>query len=131
MYTLPICKTDRLILKRTLPFSLYNYHIKIGERIQFKLLVLNYINTLLKLYTPTETLRSLNRELKTEPWAKLKTYGVSALTVAAQGLWNQLPQYIRNCQRIDLNRKLKTYMLKGYLIAIYNFELCISIMLLV
>jgi len=92
-------------------------------RIDYKILLLcfkalngqppKYLSELLVFYVPQRNLRSTGQNLLVEPKARLKTYGDRAFSVCAPKLWNKLPEYMRNCDDLNVFKlDLKTYLFK-------------------
>ena len=71
------------------------------------------MSELLVIYVPLRNLRSTGQNLLVEPKARLKTYGDRAFSVCAPKLWNKLPEYMRNCDDLNVFKlDLKTYLFK-------------------
>ena len=100
--------------------------LSIHERIIFKVMLITfkiiqgecpqYLSELITPYVPTRAgLRSNQQFLleRRDTVKTSKTYGWRAFSVMAPRLWNDLPDYIRNCTSIgDFKSKLKTHLFK-------------------
>ncbi len=99
--------------------------LPINQRIIYKIILItyksltgsapDYINNMLKPYTPSANLRSSSKGLLTIPSVKLVNYGERSFSYAAPKLWNELPEYIRKSEDLSiLKTRLKTYLFKQY-----------------
>ncbi len=99
--------------------------LPISQRIIYKIILItykslngsapDYINNMLKPYTPSANLRSSSKGLLTIPSVKLVNYGERSFSYAAPKLWNELPEYIRKSENLSiLKTRLKTYLFKQY-----------------
>ena len=104
--------------------TLKNLHwLKIRQRIKFKILTLTYkilfegepqyLADMPLWKTSTRTLRSnTKRLLKQPPWNN-KTSGFRCFSVSVPFLWNNLPQYLRDCNSLlPFRKQLKTHLFK-------------------
>ena len=92
--------------------------LPISQRIIYKIILItykslngsapDYINNMLKPYTPSANLRSSSKGLLTIPSVKLVNYGERSFSYAAPKLWNELPEYIRKSENLSI---LKTRVL--------------------
>ena len=64
-------------------------------------LVAEYINGLIKKYTPARNLRLADQQLLCVPKMNLKTYGERSFSFAAPTLYNNLPLEIRQSPSLD------------------------------
>ena len=95
--------------------------LPVEQRINFKIILLTfkclhdmaplYLKELVKPYEPKRTLRSSSKNLVDTTNFNLRTYGFRAFSVSAPTLWNALPDRIRNCNNIEIFKKLlKTHL---------------------
>lgn len=100
--------------------------LPVQYRIIFKILLMvykalnkmapSYLSDLLNNRTSKHSLRSISKELLTEPCSRLKTYGDRSFSVAAPRLWNKLPYDIRKRTHVDyFKSELKTHLFKQFL----------------
>ena len=95
--------------------------LPIKFRVSFKIAVIvfkslnnenfpSYISELLTIYTPSRTLRSLDKCFLVKPLMKLSSFGHRSFIYAAPEVWNELPFDIRSCTSFPLfKKKLKTF----------------------
>jgi hypothetical protein len=97
--------------------------LPVEQRVQFKVLLLcfkclnsngpAYLQELLVPYRPTRSLRSGSANLLVEPKTAMKTYGDRAFSVAGPRLWNELPNYVKDCSTLSgFKKSLKTHLFK-------------------
>jgi len=95
--------------------------LPVKQRINFKVLLItykalnglapSYIRELLKPYHPTRMLRSCDANLLTVPRMRLKTFGYRTFCYTAPHLWNDLPQFVRDSQSLNVCKtRLKTHL---------------------
>lgn len=95
--------------------------LPVQRRIEFKTLLLTfkslnglappYLAEIIRTYTPTRPLRSLNEVLLNVPKSKQKTRGDRAFAVAAPTLWNSLPHKIRSAPTLgSFKSQVKTHL---------------------
>jgi hypothetical protein len=77
----------------------------------------NYMKNMLQIYKPKrENSRSNSGYMKlVVPPTKLKTFADRSFSVAGPKLWNNIPEEIRMCDKLEtFKRKLKTYLFSKY-----------------
>ena len=84
--------------------------LPVQERVIFKVLLLtykaihgsapSYLAELVEHYTPSRSLRSSSKNLLCRRSTKLLQYGGRSFSSAAPKLWNELPDYVRNCKTV-------------------------------
>ena len=100
--------------------------LPIKARIEYKIILLTYkslkglapyyLRSLLSSYAPKRMLRSSAKNLLQTPIARTKAYGERSFSVAAQKLWNNLPDTIKNINSLDSFKKnLKTFLFRKHL----------------
>lgn len=117
----------RLVLQRSkschvTPLLQQLHWLPIEQRIKYKILLLVfkclhnkapvYLSSLLTIYTPPRSLRSVGQQLLHIPPSH-KKYGDRSFTVSGPKLWNSLPIVIRNSPSLScFKTSIKTYLFK-------------------
>ena len=69
-----------------------------------------YIEDLLKPYDPPQKLRSVDKQLLSQPPCRLKSYGERAFCCAVPVVWNNIPHSVKTAKTVDSFKvKLKTH----------------------
>ena len=100
-----------------------HYWLPIGFPINFKILCMtykvllglapNYVMGLVKRYTPSRTLHSMEQQLLCIPKVKLKKFGEQTFSFVAASLYNSIPSHIKLSPSLDsFKSNLKTYLFK-------------------
>ena len=97
--------------------------LPVRERLQYKVLLYvykglnglapSYIMDMVKIYTPTRSLRSNDKMLLTVPVYKSATYGKRTFSYCAAELWNPLPLNLKMSPSLNsFKSQLKTFLFK-------------------
>ena len=97
----------------------------IGERVEYKILILTYkairgtapayLQDLVQRYRPARALRSQDEILLVAQQYRLKAYGARAFSRAAPSLWNKLSRTLRLSPPLsNFPKTVKTYLMSLY-----------------